>query len=137
MRLIKKMGIEKRQFTRHAIDFNASLYLSKGENGSQKSKSINCQIVDISRLGVGIITSQIIVDNQHLFFDALESDNVILHLEIKIPESSDNSDPLTFAVRPVWFDRVLDREPKPFKMGVEFFKKISNDDFGLIKNQAT
>ncbi len=130
------MGREKRKFTRHTLEFNASLYLSEGQDGPAKSKSINCQIVDISRQGAGIITSQIIVDNQHLFFAALESENSILQLKIEVAKSESNLGSLTFAVRPVWFDRVLDREPKPFKLGLEFFEKMSLDDFGIIKKQS-
>jgi len=118
------------------MEFNGSLYLCDGQNGPRKSDSINCQVVDLSRHGAGIITSQIIIDNQHLFFAALESDDTILHLEIDVLSDKENSDSLTFAVRPIWFDRILDKEPKPFKLGVEFFDKISNGDMCLIKKQG-
>ena len=130
------MGRERRKFSRYNIEFNGSLYLCDGQEGPRKSDSIKCQVVDLSRQGAGIITSQIIINNQHLFFASLESDDTILHLEMDVSTEQSNSDSLTFAVRPVWFDRVLDKEPKPFKMGVEFFDKISNEDIGLIKKQA-
>ena len=131
------MGREKRQSKRHSIVFNATLYLCEGHNGPPKSKPIHCQIINLSRHGAGLITSQIIVDNQHLFFASLDSDDSILHLQLEIPKSDDSSASLTLAVRPVWFDRILDREPKPFKIGVEFFEKISNDDFVLIKTSQS
>jgi len=130
------MGRERRKFTRYNIDYNGSLYLCNGQNGTRKSDSIKCQVVDLSRHGAGIITSQTIIDNQHFFLAALESDDTILHLEIDVSTDNINSDALTFAVRPVWFDRVMDKEPKPFMMGVEFFDKISNEDMGLIKKKA-
>ncbi len=130
------MGKERRKFSRYNLEFNGSLYLCDGQDGPRKSDSIKCQVVDLSRQGAGIITSQIIIDNQHFFFAALDSDDTILHLEINVSEDNTNSDTITYAVRPVWFDRVMDQEPKPFKMGVEFFDKISNGDIGRIKKQA-
>jgi len=128
------MGMERRIFQRFPLALNGSLFLCQGRNGSRLSRPLSCRVVDLSRRGAGILTWQIIVDNHHLFFASLESDQLILHLAIN-PKNTDEP-PITLAVRPLWFDRILHEEQQPFQMGVEFFEKIAEEDFRRLKKVA-
>jgi hypothetical protein len=126
------MGMERRIFKRFPLALNGSLFLCQGRNGNRLTRPLSCRVVDLSRRGAGILTWQIIVDNNHLFFASLGSDQVILHLAIDL-ENTDEP-PLTLAVRPLWFDRILlNEEQQPFQMGVEFFEKIAKEDFRRLK----
>ncbi|MBU0965986.1 MAG: hypothetical protein KKA54_06355 [Proteobacteria bacterium] len=125
------MGMERRLFQRFPLALNGSLFLCKAQGGERLSRPVNCQVVDLSKRGAGLIIRQIIVDNQHLFFGPLESDQLILHLTIDQQETEPPS--ITFAVRPLWFDRILFEDQQPFKMGIEFFEKIPEDDFRRLK----
>ena len=80
------------------------------------------------------IGQQIIVDNLHLFFGPLESNQLILHLTID--QQATEAPPLNLAIRPLWFNRILFEEQQPFKMGIEFFEKIGEDDFRRLKKLA-
>ena len=125
------MGKERRIFHRLPRALNASLFVCQERGGEKLSRPVNCQIVDLSKKGAGLIIRQIIIDNLHLFFGPLESDQLILHLAIE-PVNGDES-PYILAGRPVWFDRILFEEQQPFKMGIEFFEKIEEDDFRRLK----
>lgn len=130
------MGKERRKQIRYTTDLNSSLYLGNGKNGSRISSSLDCRGVDFSRTGVGIITHKIFVDNQHFFYAALDSDEVVLVLEIAVPEKPNEPTVLTFLGRPVWFDRLLDQEQKPFKMGIRFLEKVSDDNWRLLQQHG-
>lgn len=128
------MAMERRIFQRHPLAMDGLLYLCRGVNGDRLSRPVKCSITDLSRKGAGLITPQIIVDNHHLFFAALESDQHILHLEIEAGD--DNTAPITIPVRPLWFDRLLHDDQKPFKIGIAFFAKISEENYQFIKSRS-
>lgn len=131
------MSKERRWFKRYTLELSGLVSLNQGENGPRLSREVDCRIVDFSRQGAGIRVSEVIIDKYHLFFAALESEDIVLHLDIEL---QNNGSPRLFSVnaQPVWFDRVLDStSTKPFKMGVRFFKDLSEDDLRLLKSKAT
>ncbi|MCB2182952.1 MAG: hypothetical protein KQH63_13040 [Desulfobulbaceae bacterium] len=143
------MSQEKRRFARFQTELHGFLYLCKGDslckgdNGDKLTPPVRCQIFDLSKYGARIITSQVIVDQHHLFFSTLESDEFTLFLEVEAAETSDDEktekeqlNQLIFPVRPIWFDRVLDQVQKPFKIGFEFNEKLSDEMVRLIKKQS-
>jgi hypothetical protein len=113
---------------------NGSLFLCQAKGGERLSRPVTCQVVDLSKRGAGLIIWQIIVDNLHLFFGPLESNQLILHLTID--QQATEAPPLNLAIRPLWFNRILFEEQQPFKMGIEFFEKIGEDDFRRLKKLA-
>lgn len=125
------MGMERRIFQRFPLTLNGQLFLCQGKGGERRSRPVSCRVIDLSRRGGGILIWQIIVDNQHLFFAPLESEQLILHLAIGQEEA--DTPPITLAVRPLWFDRILFEEQQPFKIGIEFLEKIAEKDFRLLK----
>ena len=127
------MGKERRIFNRVPLELNGSLFLSQEKDGEKLSRPVNCRIVNLSKKGAGIIIRQIIVDNLHLFFGPLESDELILHLAIG---QGNGEAAMTLAGRPLWFDRILFEEQQPFKMGIEFLEKIGEDDYRRLKKLA-
>ncbi|MEN8191021.1 MAG: PilZ domain-containing protein [Thermodesulfobacteriota bacterium] len=131
------MGRERRRQARYPTDIDGSLYLCGRRDGQRLSNSLDCRVVDFSRSGVGIISFKIFVDNQHFFYEALDSDEVLLTLKIATSRNSRDLAALTFLGRPVWFDRILDQESKPFKMGIEFLEKISDDEWKLLRELSS
>ncbi len=115
---------ERRKFNRVPVQISASLSLRRNKTGEIISTPVQCRLFDISKSGAGIYLSQVMVNSHHLFFDALESDDCTLFLEIDT----------LLPVRPVWFDRELDKEDNPFKMGLEFREKLSSEKFQIFKN---
>ncbi|RJX29860.1 MAG: hypothetical protein C4531_10035 [Desulfurivibrio sp.] len=128
------MGMERRIFQRFPLELSGSLFLCQGENGERLSRPVNCRVVALSRKGAGLIIRQIMVDSLHLFFGPLESKQLILYLAIEPANAAEPG--LTLAVRPVWFNRILFEDQQPFKMGIEFLKKIAEDDFRRLKKLA-
>ena len=128
------MAMERRIFQRFPLALNGSLFLCRAKSGERLSRPVNCQVVDLSKRGAGLIIWQIIVDNLHLFFGPLESDQLILHLTID--QQATEAQPITLAIRPLWFNRILLEEQQPFKMGVEFCEKIGEDEFRRLKKPA-
>ncbi|MBU4260765.1 MAG: hypothetical protein KKC76_02655 [Proteobacteria bacterium] len=126
--------MERRIFQRFSLALNGSLFLCQAQGGERLSRPVNCQVVDLSKRGAGLIIWQIIVDNLHLFFGPLESNQLILHLTID--QQGTEAPPLNLTVRPLWFNRILFEEQQPFKMGIEFFEKIGEDDFRRLKKLA-
>jgi len=129
------MGMERRIFQRFPLKLNGSLFLCKGRGGEKLSRPVSCRVVDLSRKGAGILSWQIMVDNHHLFFASLGSERLILHLSIGSEDTDEP--PITLAVRPLWFDRILFEEQQPFKMGIEFVEKIAEEDFRRLKKAAS
>jgi len=99
------------------------------------SRPVSCRVVDLSRKGAGILTKQIIVDNHHLFFASLESEQLLLHLSIGSEDT--DAPPITLIVRPLWFDRILFEDQQPFKMGIKFLEKMAEEDFQRLKKAAS
>jgi hypothetical protein len=129
------MGMERRLLQRYPLMLNGSLFLCQGKGGPRLSRPISCRVVDLSRRGGGVLIWQIIVDNHHLFFAPLESEQFILHLVIGQEEA--DTPAITLAVRPLWFDRILFEDQQPFKIGIEFLEKIAEKDFRLLKKRAS
>jgi hypothetical protein len=130
------MDRQRRIFQRFTGKLPGSLVLCLGREGSRLVRPVRCQVTDLSRKGAGILASQVISDNHHLFFAALESDKEILHLDIECTQEQGDTEIITLPVRPVWFDRVLHEEPQPFVLGVEFYEKISRDLFQRLRDQC-
>lgn len=117
------MTIERRKFNRIPVHISASLSLCRKKTGERISAPVKCMIFDISKSGAGVFLSRVIVDTHHLFFDALESDEFTLSLGIQTP----------LYARPVWFNRILDETDNPFKMGLQFFEKLSAEEIQALK----
>jgi len=132
------MDRQRRIFQRFTGKLAGSLYLCLGRNGSRLGRPVRCHVADLSRKGAGIFASQVISDSRHLFFDALESDKHVLHLDIECTGGQGETEIITLPVRPVWFDRVLLlEEPQSFVLGVEFYEKLSRDLFHRLRDQCT
>ncbi|MFH1216911.1 MAG: PilZ domain-containing protein [Pseudomonadota bacterium] len=131
------MSRERRIFERFRLDIAGSLYLCQGRYGEKLCRPISCRVQDFSQKGACVVTNLIIVDSRHLFFAALESDKFFLHLEFTFKaDGQTEAETFTLPVRPVWFDRLIDEEQKPFKIGIEFFKKMDEEQFQRIRNLA-
>ncbi|MEN8189659.1 MAG: hypothetical protein ABFS19_07420 [Thermodesulfobacteriota bacterium] len=124
---------ERRKPARYRSKFNGALYLYNTKSGSRISNSLDCRVFNLSRMGAGIMTNRIFVDNQHFFFDALGSEEVFLGLEVSVASDPGQSTTIVLEGQPVWFDRIPDEELTPFQMGVEFSRKIPSEQWGLIK----
>lgn len=128
------MGRERRIFERFPLNIEGALFLCRGRNGEKFCGPVSCRLHDLSKKGAGLVTTRIIIDNHHLFFAALESDTIILHIEFALPGAEEGSGTeITIPVRPVWFDRLIDEEQKPFKMGIEFFERLNDQQFQRIR----
>lgn len=126
------MEKERRRFKRFSVERSGTLHLCRGVQGEKLSRPVTCQIVNLSRHGACLLISRVIMDNYHLFFSPLESEEYILHLDVKLNEESQDES-LFLPMKPVCFDRILNEDHKPFKIGVEFIKKLSDEEFHFLK----
>ena len=75
-------------------------------------------IVDISKGGLCLVLSQILLEGKHLFFSTLDSDRYHLDLRIINPRSSDES--FVISARSVWMDSCHYEKLPAFKIGICF-----------------
>ena len=110
------MFIDKRREERFGAELAVTLVLRRrGEDGIVCGP-LAADIVDIAKYGARLLMERIRVDAFHLFYTPRDQDNCALFLEGTPASAASFSVP----VWPIWFDRLLLEDEKPFQMGVEF-----------------
>lgn len=117
------MFIDKRREDRFGAELAVAMVLRGRETGEVICGPLAGDIVDISKYGARLFMEQIRVDAFHLFYTPRDQATCALFLEGTIP----GADFFSVPVWPIWFDRIILEEAKPFHMGVEFLLHPHDD----------
>lgn len=126
------MFIDKRREERFGAELAVVLVLRRrGEEGIICGP-LAADIVDIAKYGARLFMDRIRVDAFHLFYTPRDQATCALFLEAT-PASVES---FSVPVWPIWFDRLLFEEAKPFQMGVEFLLHPHDDQVEKLLKMA-
>ena len=111
-------------------EYRIGIRLQESKSGVFMPGLRSCVMVNISRGGVCLVLSQMLLERKHLFFSALDSDQYNLVLLIDNPESSEQS--FAIPARSVWMDSCHYENAPAFKIGLCFFEQ-QKELFQLFK----
>jgi hypothetical protein len=109
----------RRKHPRIPTQQDVDLYLYDRSNDCQLTGRVAALLVDQSQQGAGLRFSQVLTDGTHLFYAALDSDTLFIAIVCR-PTDDDPEKMTTLLARPVWFDRDMEDNTMPFRMGVQF-----------------
>lgn len=119
---------ERRKSKRHPCTAKIGIFLAQGEQGVQASATLSGNLIDLSLHGAGLILPQILDHQTHLAYAAMESKELILHLELYHGEDKK----IIVPTKPAWFNRSLSEHLTPFRLGVEFIQHLLPEQIKLI-----
>ncbi len=111
------MYSEKRREDRDALEFTVTLRLRNRDDEQPLCAPFTGIVANLSSYGSCVLLEKIREGSQHLFYTPRDNASCALFLEIS---SNGDEDDLSIPVWPVWFDRLLWEDAKPFQIGVEF-----------------
>lgn len=111
----------RRRHPRISIEHEINLHLYDLQTHSRLTGGLPALLADLSVQGAGLKFSQVLIDGRHLFYSALDSNTVGILLIF--PPRENDSEEVEIAVRPIWFDRDMEDQITPFRMGVQFVEE--------------
>lgn len=117
------MFIDKRREDRFGAELAIAMVLRRREDGGAICGPLAADIVDISKYGARLFMESIRLDAFHLFYTPRDQETSALFLE----GTSASAEAFSVPVWPIWFDRLLLEDAKPFQMGVEFLLHPHDD----------
>lgn len=126
------MFIDNRREDRFSAELAVALVLRRRGEGGDICNPLPAEIVDISKYGARLFMDRIRVDAFHLFYTPRDQANCAIFLE-GTPASAES---FSVPVWPVWFDRLLLEEARPFQMGVEFLLHPHDDQVETLLRLA-
>lgn len=103
-----------RSFHQQDVD----LFLYDKSNKSQLTVGVPALLLNLSKHGAGLKCSQVLIDGNHLFYAALDSDTIFLNIVFRSMEGTDKE--MALLARPVWLNRDMEDRDMPFSIGVQF-----------------
>ncbi len=126
------MFIEKRREDRFSAEFSVSMVLRGKGEGEILCGPLSAEIVDISKYGARLFLESIRVEACHLFYTPRDQADCSLFMD----GSSLEAEPFSVPVWPIWFDRLLLENARPFQMGVEFLLHPHDEQVGKLLKSA-
>ncbi|MEN8140021.1 MAG: PilZ domain-containing protein [Thermodesulfobacteriota bacterium] len=121
---------ERRQHKRHKCRGNCSLYLSRRTDTTPTSSILSGRLQDISLASAGVSLGAILLDRTHLAYAADDEKDLTLQLELPVGEEKS----IVVPCRMSWYNKELDDEIFPFRLGLTFLKNVSKEELLAIKN---
>lgn len=113
----------RRKCQRIVLRRDIQLSLFDKSRGIHTTQPIQATLADLTRHGAMVTFSRVLAEGRHLFYAALESDDLLI--AIKFAANKETAEPLpTLLTRPVWFDRDMHDDVQPFRMGLQFVSQI-------------
>ncbi len=109
----------RRKNRRSSHQQDVDLFLYDKSNKAQLTAGVPALLVNLSKQGAGLKCSQVLIDGNHLFYAALDSDTIFLNIVFRPKEDTDE-EIMTLLARPVWLNRDMEDSNMPFSMGVQF-----------------
>ncbi|MBU0663341.1 MAG: hypothetical protein KJ990_02235 [Proteobacteria bacterium] len=107
----------RRKHPRLSTPQDVELFLYNRDNDSPLTGRVAAWLSDLSKDGAGLKFSKALIDGQHLFYAALDSDTIFIVIVFR-PTDDDTENITTLLARPIWFDRDMEDSVRPFRMGV-------------------
>ncbi len=109
----------RRKNRRSSHQQDVVLFLYDKSNKSQLTVGVPALLLNLSKHGAGLKCSQVLIDGNHLFYAALDSDTIFLNIVFR-PLADTDEEIMTLLARPVWLNRDMEDRDMPFSMGVQF-----------------
>lgn len=109
----------RRKNRRSAHQQDVDLFLYDKSNKSQLTVGVPALLLNLSKHGAGLKCSQVLIDGNHLFYAALDSETIFLNIVFR-PLADTDEETMTLLARPVWLNRDMEDRDMPFSMGVQF-----------------
>ncbi len=123
------MYSEKRREDRDASEFTVALHLRNRDDEKSICDSFSGVVANMSSYGSCILLGKIREGANHLFYTPRDNASCGLFLEI----TGEGDAMLAIPVWPVWFDRLLWEDAKPFQVGVEFLLHPHDENIEKFK----
>lgn len=122
------MFLERRQDKRYPCVHRVSIFLAKGEHGKPTTATLTGNLIDISLTGAGLSLPEILDDQTHLAYTAMESTELLLHVVLKHGDGQE----IILPAQPAWFNRSLSEHLTPFRLGVQFIEALQPEQLALF-----
>ncbi len=129
------MGFFTTRSERISVEFTTHIHLQKKENSKISTKSHQGTVVKISKTGACVVVDKVVLDGQHLFFNAQQqAENWLYfdHFPLNIDEENDH-----LIAEAIWMDTCFYNNKSAFKIGVRFTEEKKELFAFLKKNQKT
>lgn len=122
------MTKEQQREERYPGQGKAGLFLVDRNAQAANPERLHGQLLDISCNGVSLALEAVITDRKHLAYAPMESDQFKLHIVFYLEDNE-----LIIPVHTTWFDKKLNEEKLPFRIGMEFVTPITSDQLKKIR----
>lgn len=122
------MSGERPRDQRFNCQGEAALYLCDANGHTAMTKRLMGSVVDISSTGVSVALAEVITERVHLVYGPMESNHLHLRIVFFLEESE-----LVVPVRTVWFNKKINEEERPFRLGMEFLEPLTSDQLKKIR----
>lgn len=127
------MGFFTTRSERISVEFSTHIHLQKKENAKISSNSHIGTVIKFSKNGACIVVDKVVLDGQHLFFNAQQQAENWLYLSNFPLNIEDGDDHLT--AEAIWMDTCSFRNKSAFKIGIRFTEEKNKLFTYLKKNR--
>ena len=100
------------------MEFTTHIHLQKKENGKKSTNCYQGTVIKISKTGACVVVDKVVLDGQHLFFNAQQQAENWLYLSNFSLNIADGNDHLT--AEAIWMDTCSFKNKSAFKIGIRF-----------------
>jgi hypothetical protein len=124
------MGLFTTRSERISVEFTAQIYLQRKENAKISANYHKATVVKISKTGACVVVEKVVLDGQHLFFNAQQQAENWLYLNnfpLNINEENNH-----IVAEAIWMDTCNFNNTSAFKIGIRFTEE-KKDLFTFLK----
>lgn len=129
------MGFFTTRSERISVEFTTHIHLQKKENAKISTNCHQGTIVKISKNGACVVVDKVVLDGQHLFFNAQKQAENWLYLNnfpLNIEEENDH-----LTAEAIWMDTCTFNNKSAFKIGIRFIEEKKELFTFLKENRKT
>lgn len=113
---------------RYPCQGQAALFLAATTDETAVTERLQGRLLDISSSGASLALAEVITDRKHLAYAPMESDLLKLHIVLYMEDEE-----IILPVKTTWFNKKLDDEPLPFRIGMEFITPLTSEQLKKIR----
>ena len=129
------MGFFTTRSERISVEFTTHIHLQKKENSKISQNSHRGTIIKISKTGACVVVDKVVLDGQHLFFNAQQQAENWLYLN-NLSLNADEEDDHLIA-EAIWMDTCTFNNKSAFKIGIRFIEEKKKLFTFLKENRKT
>lgn len=127
------MGFFTTRSERISVEFTTHIHLQKKENSKISTHCHQGTVIKISKTGACVVVDKVVLDGQHLFFNAQEQAENWLYLNNFPSNIDEENDHLT--AEAIWMDTCTYNNKSAFKIGIRFTEEKKKLFAFLKKNR--